>query len=282
MKKIIALTLVLLLALGISSVAMADALSEIQAKGKLVIGVECGFPPFEYFGTDENGNEYFAGFEMDLARAIAADLGVEVEFVDQAYDGLIPALQSGDIDMIMSGMVVTEQRKEAVDFSEPYFSGKQIMVVRKADLDTYKAPGDFAGKTIGAQLGSLQQGIAEASFPDSEHLLLQKVATLLMELNNGSVEGVLSAEITAKAYLLSVYPDLAISEVNFDYEKSGIAAGVKKGDNASLLEAVNATIARVTENGELDQWIDRAAAEHGVMLAEEETAAAEATEVPAD
>ena len=102
---------------------------------------------------------------MELARQIAADIGVELEVSDQQFNGLIPALQNGDVDLVLSGMTATEERKNAVDFSSTYYVGEQPIVVREADLGTYKTAEDLKGKTIGAQLATIQQTIAEEQFP---------------------------------------------------------------------------------------------------------------------
>ena len=147
---------------------------------------------------------------MELARQIAADIGVELEVSDQQFNGLIPALQNGDVDLVLSGMTVTEERKNAVDFSSTYYVGEQPIVVREADLDTYKTAEDLKGKTIGAQLATIQQTIAEEQFPDSELLLLPTVPTLLMEMLNGNIEGVVCSKIVATSYMNN-YPGLAFS-----------------------------------------------------------------------
>lgn len=133
---------------------------------------------------------------MELARQIAADIGVELEVSDQQFNGLIPALQNGDVDLVLSGMTVTEERKNAVDFSSTYYVGEQPSSFANG-FDTYKTAEDLKGKTIGAQLATIQQTIAEEQFPDSELLLLPTVPTLLMELLNGNIEGVVCSKIVA-------------------------------------------------------------------------------------
>ena len=194
MKKLCVWALAAMMTIGATG-AMADHLDDIKAKGKLVVGSEVSFAPFEFYFVGEDGKEYEAGFEMELARQIAADIGVELEVSDQQFNGLIPALQNGDVDLVLSGMTATEERKNAVDFSSTYYVGEQPIVVREADLGTYKTAEDLKGKTIGAQLATIQQTIAEEQFPDSELLLLPTVPTLLMELLNGNIEGVVCSEL---------------------------------------------------------------------------------------
>ena len=271
MKKLCALTLAAAMTLCAAG-AMADHLDDIKAKGKLVVGAEVGFAPFEFYYVDENGQEYEAGFEMQLARQIAADIGVELEVSDQQFNGLIPALQNGDVDLVLSGMTATEERRNAVDFSSTYYVGEQPIVVREADVDVYKTAEDLKGKTLGAQLATIQQTIAEEQFPDSELLLLPKVPTLLMELINGNIEGVVCSRIVATCYM-NIYPGLAFSEIPVESNKNGVGVAVAKGEeNAMLLAAVNATVDRVVADGTYDGWVEEACAQNAELLKAQEAA----------
>ena len=271
MKKLCVLALAAMMTVGATG-AMADHLDDIKAKGKLVVGSEVSFAPFEFYFVDENGQEYEAGFEMELARQIAADIGVELEVSDQQFNGLIPALQNGDVDLVLSGMTVTEERKNAVDFSSTYYVGEQPIVVREADVDVYKTAEDLKGKTLGAQLATIQQTIAEEQFPDSELLLLPTVPTLLMELLNGNIEGVVCSKIVATSYM-NIYPGLAFSEVPVESNKNGVGVAVAKGDeNATLLAAVNETVERVVADGTYDGWVEKACAQNAELLKAQDAA----------
>jgi ABC-type amino acid transport substrate-binding protein len=122
--------------------------SEPAAKNVVVVGTEPTFPPFE--SKDEKGN--FVGFDIDMLRAIGAKAGFEVEFKDLPFDSLIPALNSGQIDAIAAGMSITEDRKKAVDFSEPYFNAGLSLAVQKANA-TIKSSADLKGKRAAVQQG---------------------------------------------------------------------------------------------------------------------------------
>ena len=272
MKKIVAFGLVLILALGLCGAANADALSDIQARGKLLVGANVEFPPYEFYWVNpETGEEEMAGFDMALARGIAQELGVEIEIMDQAFSGLVTALSIGEMDMVISGMAIRPDRLEVVDFSDPYFSGEQILLVRAEDYDTYKTDADLVGKKVGAQLGSLQQGILEDQFAQSEPLLLDKPSILALELMQGNIDGWLITDLVAKQYMV-VYPDtFMISQVPVNYDSSaGIGVAVTKGDNASLLAVVNDYIARVHEDGTWDSWMEDAITKSASLLSEEE------------
>ena len=271
MKKILAIALVLILSLSLAGAACADQLSDIQERGKLLVGANVEFPPYEfYWKNPETGEEEIAGFDMALAKGIAEELGVEIEILDQAFSGLVTALSLNEMDMVISGLAIKPERLEVVDFSDPYFSGEQILLVRAEDYDTYKTDADLKGKKVGAQLGSLQQGILESQFAESEPLLLDKPSVLALELYQGNIDGWLITDLVAKQYMV-VYPDtFKISEVPVDYDSSaGIGVAVAKGDNASLLEIVNAYIARVHEDGTWDAWMDDAVTKSASLLSEE-------------
>ncbi len=270
MKKLMALVMAAVLLLGMMAVASADQLSDIKAKGVLEVGANIEFPPYEFYWTNpETGEEEMAGFDMALAKGIAEELGVELKISDQAFSGLVTALSVGEMDMVISGLAIKPERLEVVDFSDPYFSGEQILLVRAADFDALKTVEDMKGKKVGAQLGSLQQGILEDQFSASEPLLLDKPSILAMELATGNIDGWLITDLVAKQYMV-VYPGMfEISEVPVDYDTSaGIGVAVPKGDNASLLEIVNAYIAKVKADGTWDQWMDDAVTKSVSLLAE--------------
>ena len=216
MKKVIAALLSIMMLL-VGTTAFADKLDDIKAAGKLVVGTEATFAPYEFYYTDpETGEEKLCGFEMDLARGIAEELGVELVISDQAFSGLITALRSGELDCIMSGMSIKPDRAEVVDFSTPYFIGQQVVIVREEDVDKYHAPADFAGKQVGAQLGSLQQTVAEEQFPDSGAMLLNTVPLLMLELTQGNIDGVLctySVSVVLSAFSVGTAVDSAICEL---------------------------------------------------------------------
>lgn len=270
MKRVLVLMLGLCMLLCIVPSASAGLLEDVKAKGNLVIGAEVSFPPYEfYYPNPETGKDDLAGFEMALAKGLCEELGVEMVLADQAFSGLITALRAGELDVIISGLSIKPDRLEVVDFSKPYYGGTQIMLVRKESLEKYKKPEDFAGINIGAQTGSLQQGIAESQFVTAKTMLLDRVPLLVMELRSGNVDGVLLTDNVAMIYT-TLYPEeLAISEVPVFYESPGVGIAVAKGDNASFLEVVNAYIDRVKEDGTFDAWLEEAIALNANLVKDE-------------
>lgn len=272
MKKFAAILVSIMLVLSMVSCASADALSDIKEKGTLVVGASVAFPPYEFYYTNpETGEEEPAGFDMSLAKGIAEELGVELVIADQSFAGLITALRAGEIDMIISGMAIREDRLEVVDFTMPYYTGAQIMMVRAEDYETLKTVEDMTGKKVGAQLGGLQVGILEEQFSNAEPYVMEKVPLMILDLMQGQLDGVLLADMVAKNYMVLNPGKLAISEVPVDYNAgSGAGVAVAKGDNAALLEVLNAYIEKVTTDGTFDSWVDLAVEQNAKLVADAE------------
>jgi polar amino acid transport system substrate-binding protein len=192
MKKYIALLLALVMTFAMFACSKKEAaasdLKYVKEKGTLVVGASVAFPPYEFYWTNpETGVEEPAGFDMSLAKGIADELGVELVIADQSFAGLITALRAGEIDMIISGMAIREDRLEVVDFTMPYYTGAQIMLVRSEDFDTLKTVEDMTGKKVGAQLGGLQVGILEEQFANAEPYVMEKVPLMILDLLQGQL-----------------------------------------------------------------------------------------------
>ena len=140
MKKVFKLMLMSLLSVVISV--------SIFAKNKVVyVGTNAEFAPFEYLEKNK-----VVGFDMDLLDAISKETGLEFKVQDMAFDGLLPALQTKKVDMVIAGMSATPERKKAVAFSKPYFKAKQVVITKGVDksLKSFK---DLSGKKVGVMLG---------------------------------------------------------------------------------------------------------------------------------
>ena len=272
MKKLTAILLSMVLVLSMVSCASADMLSDIKDKGQLVVGASVAFPPYEFYYTNpETGVEELAGFDMSLAKGIAEYLGVELVVADQSFAGLITALRSGEIDMIISGMAIRPDRLEVVDFSNPYYTGGQILMVRAEDAETIKTPEDMTGKIIACQMGSLQVSIMEEQFTTAEQMVMEKIPLMIMDLVQGTVDGVLITDLVAKTYMTLNPGKLAISECPISYDTTGgCGVAVAKGDNETLLAEVNAYIEQILADGTFNSWIDTAVAQNATLVNTEE------------
>ena len=268
MKKLTAILLSILMVLSMVSCASADQLSDIKEKGQLVVGASVSFPPYEFYYTNpETNTEEYAGFDMSLAKGVAEMLGVELVIADQSFAGLITALRAGEIDMIISGMAIREDRLEVVDFSAPYYTGGQIMMVRAEDYETLTTVEDMTGKKVGAQMGSLQAGILDEQFSNSEALVMDQIPLMVLDLLQGNLDGLLLTDLVAKTYMTLNPGKLAIAQVPVVYDSSaGVGIAVAKGDNETLLAEVNAYIEKVLADGTFDAWLDTAVAQNATLV----------------
>lgn len=233
---------------------VADKLQEIKDKGVLVLGTSADYPPFE-FHLEVDGKDTIVGFDIEIAKNIAANIGVELEIVDMKFDGLLPALTAGKIDLIVSGMTPTDERKQSVDFSIVYYDARQTMLVKTENVGTLNTVEAFAGKTLGVQKATIQEELAKTLFTSSDAKAIDKIPNLIMELKTGKVDGLILAEPVAKQYAVA-NPDLSVNGLDLGSE-GGSAIAVQK-DSGAFLEAIEATITEMIESGEMDQIISDA------------------------
>lgn len=234
-----------------------DKLTKIKEKGKIVLGTAADYPPYEFHKLI-NGKDEIVGFDIEIAKQIATDIGVELEIVDMKFDGLLPALVTDDIDFIVAGMVANEERKQSVDFSMPYYQGKQRMLVRIEDKDKLKEPEDFKGLKVGAQKSTIQEEIVIEKFSSAEYIGLSKITDLVLELKNKKIDGLILAEPVAIAYVAQ-NKDLYMPEVILGQE-DGISVAVNKGNSDNLLKAINETLEKLIKDGSIDKFVQDASA----------------------
>jgi len=232
----------------------AGKVDEIKAKGKIVLGTAADYPPYE-FHKEIDGKDTIVGFDIDIANAIAKDLGVELEIKDMKFDGLLAALVADDIDFIIAGMVPKEERKKSVDFSIPYYQAEQKILLKAETAAKVKSIDDLKGMKIGAQKSTVQEDIANTKIEASEVKALSKITDLVLELKNGKVDGVVLVAPVAAAYAKQ-NPDLAVPDISFGKE-DGVAVAVNKG-KTDLVEAINVTLEKLIKDGSIDKFIGEA------------------------
>jgi polar amino acid transport system substrate-binding protein len=219
-----------------------------EAQAVLRVGTDAAYEPFEYI--DEDGN--FAGFDMELIAMIAEEMGRELELQNVQWDGIIPGLMNGNYDCLISAMTITEERMKQINFSDPYFTIKQAIVVREND-DSITGSADLVGKTIAVQNGttgdlyaSQIEGVRMKRF-DTNPQAIQEL------LNNNADAAVMDDLVAYQA--ISKMSGLKMIEIP-DAEVENYGIGVKKG-NEELLAGINKALATLRENGKLGELVEK-------------------------
>ncbi len=225
-------------------------LDAIRERGQLILGTESTYPPFEFI-VIENGASVGVGFDVSLAQAIADKLGVELVTSEMAFDSLIPAVQAGTVD-IAASITPTEERKQAVDFSDNYYDTTNVFVVRKGEEGNFTSKESFDGKTIGAQMGTAQNTLVVEDMTNAQSLLLPKTTTLIQELNTGNIDAICLEKPVADIYVAAYPDDLAVCSYEVPVEEGGVAIPVAKGQE-DLLNFINEVIAEMKANGEMER-----------------------------
>ncbi|EOB7112942.1 ABC transporter permease subunit [Staphylococcus aureus] len=229
---------------------------KIKERGELRVGLSADYAPMEFEHT-VNGKTEYAGVDIDLAKKIAKDNNLKLKIVNMSFDSLLGALKTGKIDIIISGMTSTPERKKQVDFSDSYMMTKNIMLVKKDKVNDYKDIKDFNNKKVGAQKGTEQEKIAQTEIENASITSLSCLPDVILALKSGKVEGVVVEKPVAEAYLKQ-NPKLGISNVKFNEEEKDTVIAVPK-DSPKLLSQINKTIKEVKDKGLIDKYMTNAA-----------------------
>ncbi|EVX78546.1 amino acid ABC transporter, permease/substrate-binding protein, partial [Staphylococcus aureus F68118] len=182
---------------------------------------------------------------------------LKLKIVNMSFDSLLGALKTGKIDIIISGMTSTPERKKQVDFSDSYMMTKNIMLVKKDKVNEYKDIKDFNNKKVGAQKGTEQEKIAQTEIENASITSLSRLPDVILALKSGKVEGAVVEKPVAEAYLKQ-NPKLGISNVKFNEEEKDTVIAVPK-DSPKLLSQINKTIKEVKDKGLIDKYMTNAA-----------------------
>jgi polar amino acid transport system substrate-binding protein len=209
--------------------SVPSTIDNVLDKKKLVVGTAPGYFPFEM--KDKKGE--FIGYDMDTARAIGESLGVEVEFKQFGFDGLIPALQTGEIDLILAGMTIRGDRALAVSFANPYFKTGQVLMLPKGDSSTTSWEDlDQPGKKIAVSLGTTGALLAKQLYKNAEILDFEDFPAAAMALTQGQADGVVYDEPGVRTYEL-MNPD-SVKGIYDLISSENLGIAVRKNDLESV------------------------------------------------
>ena len=227
-------------------------MQKIKESGKIVVGTASGYPPYEFIDASK-GDKTVIGIDMEIAQALADKLGVKLEVQDMNFQSLLSSLTSGKVDIAISGINPTDERRKTMDFSDNYLPTEQMVLIRKADADKYKSLEDLYGKTIGVQKSTTQETLTKNEIKDAQIVGLAHVPEAVLELKHGKVDGVVVEGICGKQYLI-YNDDLMFAEgIHFKNGTKNSAAALQKG-NEDLLKVVNEVLKENTDNGNLKKW----------------------------
>ena len=235
-----------------TSAAAESADDSSSDKDTLIMATNAAFPPYEYV----DGEEY-KGIDVEIAQAIADDLGKKLEIDDMDFDSIIPAITTGKADMSLAGMTVTEDRKKNVSFSDSYATGVQVIIVPE-DSDI-TGPDDLANdKMIGVQQGTTgdiycSDTPENGGFGEDHVIAYPNGASAVQALITGKVDAVVIDNEPAKAY---VAENKGLKILDTEYLTEDYAIAVAK-DNTELLDKVNASLKKLKEDGTVQSIIDK-------------------------
>ncbi len=222
--------------------------NEANATLTLKVGTAPNYKPFNYKQDSE-----LTGFDTDLVEEIAQKNGIEIVWVETNFDGLIPALKAGKIDMIASAMSATDERRQSVDFTKPYYMSKNLYIKLKNN-ETLQTKTDLEGKKIGVQLGTLQENTAKA-IKDAQVQSNKDLNIAVLALKNNKIDAIVADQDTAKGFLAE-NPDL----VSFYQETDGgegFSFAFDKDKQKEVIEIFNKGIDEAKANGFYDSLVKK-------------------------
>jgi len=250
---LLAIIVIIIIVVGVGLYLQLAGQAKPAEKKILRVGTSPDFPPFEY--VDEQGN--IVGFDIDMMRELAKMMGYDdIEIVSIDFEGLIPALQQGQIDVIAAGMTITEEREQQVDFTIPYWEADQAILVVKGGSFQPKSPDDLVGKVVGVQTGTTAESyltdLVENQGYDITIKSYSSYVLAVTDLVNGRIDAVMVDLPVAKMFEKQY--NVQISGIVETGEKYGLA--VREG-NTELLNKLNDALTQLMQSDKWDQLVQK-------------------------
>jgi glutamate transport system substrate-binding protein len=221
-----------------------STMAEIQDRGEITIGVKYDVPPFG-FKNPQSGE--IEGFDVDMGKLIAEELGVEPKFVEAISDNRIPFLQQGEVDLILSTMTINQERDTEIEFSEPYYVARgRILVPGDSDI---KGIDDLAGKKVCTALGSTYEETLREQAPDADLKLVDTYSECLELLQNGAIDAISTDDVILTGMIIQ---DDTLKMVGDELTTEPYGAGIKEGDK-EFQKFVSDTLEAAQADGRWDE-----------------------------
>lgn len=223
---------------------------ENTQKRTLTVGTSADFPPFETIDTQGE----IVGFDIDLVKEIGKELDAEIVLQNTEFSGLVAAVQTGKIDLAISGMSVDEERAKKVNFSDPYYEAYQTLVV-KSDSEDIKNMDQLKGKVVGSQLGTTSDDVI-MTFDEIEVKKYNKATDAIQDLKNGRINAVIIEDSIASEFVAKNSELKVVTPEGLNTETVPFAMALPK-DSDDLLKEVNAALQSIKESGKYDELLSK-------------------------
>ncbi|HEY8363490.1 MAG TPA: transporter substrate-binding domain-containing protein [Tissierellaceae bacterium] len=230
-------------------------LEGIKKKGKIIMGTSADYPPFETHAMIE-GKDQIVGFDIELAKYIADELGVELEIKEMDFSKLLGGLSTGMLDIVIAAMNPDPERQKEANFTDIYYESKHVVLIHKDSESNIKTIDDLESKSIGVQLGTTQEKFAK-SLEGAHILSLTSNPEIVMNLKTKKIDCAIMEEFVAKSFAKENDDLIVVDGISINGESGGVAIALKKG-NDELTEKLNQIIADAKAKGLLEKWFAEA------------------------
>ncbi len=231
------------------------SIEDIKSKGKLIMGTNADYPPFEFHALID-GKDVISGLDIEIAKYIADDLGVELEIRDMDFNNLLGGISTGMLDIVIAGMNPEPEREKQVSFSDIYYEVNLSLLVRKDLEKAFETEDDLIGTSIGVQIGTTQEDIAN-EIKDAKVVSLKTNSDAVMNLKTNKIESALLETIVAESFANTNDDIKMVEDLIIKTESGGSAIATQKG-NEELVQYLNKKIAEMKEKGLIEKWMKEA------------------------
>lgn len=232
-----------------------DQLAAIKKSGVLKVATSADYAPFE-FHTMVDGKDKIVGSDIDLAKAIAKELGVKAEVSDMNFNTVLASLKEGKADLAISAISATDERKQQFDFTDNYYNPPQVIIINKKNKEIYRNANDLKDKNVGAQKGSIQEELVKTQLKGAKLVTIDKVPNMIVEVNQGSLAATVVEKTIAESYIAQ-NPDLMIADISLEPAPDEAFAIALPKESSQLQKELNQIIKKLNDEGKIEEFIQQ-------------------------
>ena len=232
-----------------------DQLAAIKKSGVLKVATSADYAPFE-FHTMVDGKDKIVGSDIDLAKAIAKELGVKAEVSDMNFNTVLAYLKEGKADLAISAISATDERKQQFDFTDNYYNPPQVVIINKKNKEIYRNANDLKDKNVGAQKGSIQEELVKTQLKGAKLVTIDKVPNMIVEVNQGSLAATVVEKTIAESYIAQ-NPDLMIADISLEPAPDEAFAIALPKESSQLQKELNQIIKKLNDEGKIEEFIQQ-------------------------